>query len=107
MIRLFAVAKGWCLRAERAIRGGMTKPILFDYWRSSASYRVRIALNLKRASYDSVSVDLRSGAQQQADYRTRNPQGLVPMLEMDGLKLTQSLAIIDYLDAVIPEPQLV
>ncbi|HEY1146678.1 MAG TPA: maleylacetoacetate isomerase, partial [Allosphingosinicella sp.] len=84
----------------------MTSPILFDYWRSSASYRVRIALNLKGVAYERVSINLAGGAQKEADYRARNPQGLVPMLEMDGLKLTQSLAIIDYLDAAIAEPPL-
>lgn len=84
----------------------MTSPILFDYWRSSASYRVRIALHLKGVAYERAPVDLVSGAQKEADYRARNPQGLVPMLEMDGLKLTQSLAIIDYLDAAFPDPPL-
>ncbi|MGS1016684.1 maleylacetoacetate isomerase [Allosphingosinicella humi] len=86
--------------------GVMTSPILFDYWRSSASYRVRIALNLKGVAYERVSINLAGGAQKEADYRARNPQGLVPMLEMDGLRLTQSLAIIDYLDAAIAEPPL-
>jgi maleylacetoacetate isomerase len=85
----------------------MTKPILFDYYRSSASYRVRIALNLKGVDYESVSVNLAEGAQKQAEYRERNPQGFVPMLEMDGLRLTQSLAIIDYLDSAIESPKLV
>lgn len=85
----------------------MSKPVLFDYFRSSAAYRVRIALNLKGVAYDSVAVNLAAGAQRDAEYRARNPQGFVPMLEMDGLRLTQSLAIIDYLDAAVPEPKLV
>ena len=85
----------------------MTKPLLFDYFRSSASYRVRIALNLKRIAYDSVSVDLLHGGQKGEEYRARNPQGFVPMLEIDGQAIAQSLAIIDYLDARFPEPPLV
>ncbi|WP_028968960.1 maleylacetoacetate isomerase [Sphingomonas sp. URHD0057] len=76
----------------------MARPILYDYFRSSAAYRVRIALNLKGVDYESRQVDLRDGEQQSAEYRALNPQGLVPMLEIDGHKLTQSLAIINYLD---------
>lgn len=78
--------------------------VLHDYWRSSAAYRVRIALNLKRLPYDSVTVNLLDGAQASPEYRARNPQGLVPMLEADGAPLVQSLAIIDWLDAVRPDP---
>ena len=73
-------------------------PTLYDYWRSSAAYRVRIVLNLKGIAYDSVAIDLTTGAQRGADYLARNPQGLLPALEIDGVVLTQSLAIIDYLD---------
>ena len=76
----------------------MPKPILYDYFRSSAAYRVRIALNLKGVDYEQRQVDLRAGDQKSADYRALNPQGLVPMLEIDGHRLTQSLAIINYLD---------
>ena len=77
----------------------MTRPILHDYFRSSAAYRVRIALNLKGVDYEQRIVNLAHGDQKQADFRARNPQGLVPCLEIDGLFLTQSLAICDYLDA--------
>ena len=85
----------------------MTKPVLYDYFRSSAAYRVRIALNLKGIDYESVPVNLAEGAQKEAGYRARNPQGFVPMLEMEGQRRTQSLAIIDWLDATVPEPRLV
>lgn len=76
----------------------MTQPILFDYWRSSASYRVRIGLNLLGIAYDAMAVDLVAGQQREEDYRRRNPQGLVPTLEIDGLSLTQSMAILEYLE---------
>lgn len=82
------------------------KPVLFDYFRSSASYRVRIALNLKGVAYDAVPVNLAEGAQKDAEFKARNPQGFVPMLEIDGERLTQSLAIIHYLEATRPEPLL-
>jgi maleylacetoacetate isomerase len=85
----------------------MPKPVLFDYWRSSASYRVRIALNLKRVDYDRVGVDLLEGGTRSEDYRARNPQGFVPTLEIDGLAIRQSLAIAHYLEATRPEPPLV
>ena len=84
----------------------MGRPILYDYFRSSAAYRVRIALNLKGVEYESRPVDLRDDAQKSAEYRAVNPQGLVPTLEIDGHRLTQSLAIIVYLDQTIPEPML-
>lgn len=81
--------------------------ILHDYFRSSAAYRVRIALNLKGIEYESRQVDLRDDAQKSAEYRALNPQGLVPMLEIDGHRLTQSLAIINYLDIRYPVPPLI
>jgi len=84
----------------------MSRPILHDYARSSAAYRVRIALNLKGLEYDRHPVNLLEGDQKSDAYRALNPQGLVPMLEIDGLKLTQSLAIMVYLDQRFPEPSL-
>ena len=85
----------------------MSDILLFDYWRSSASYRVRIALNLKGIAYEAVPTDLLTSQQKAPAFVARNPQGLVPMLQIDGLDLTQSLAIIDYLDATRPEPRLI
>jgi maleylacetoacetate isomerase len=85
----------------------MLRPILYDYWRSSAAYRVRIALNLKGVDYESRQIDLRENEQKSADYRALNPQGLVPMLEIDGHRLTQSLAIINYLDLRYPNQPLI
>ncbi|MBK8458364.1 MAG: maleylacetoacetate isomerase [Phyllobacteriaceae bacterium] len=72
--------------------------ILYDYWRSSASFRARIALNLAGVAYESSPVDLLKNEQKSAEHLARNPQGLVPALFIDGHLLTQSLAIIEYLD---------
>lgn len=80
----------------------MTRPVLYDYWRSSASYRVRIALNLLGIDFDRVPVNLLAGDQKSAAHLARNPQGLVPVLDIDGTRLTQSLAIIEYLDETRP-----
>ncbi len=77
----------------------MPRAILYDYFRSSAAYRVRIALNLKGVDYEQRAINLAKGAQKGAAYRALNPQGFVPMLVIDGHQLTQSLAICDYLDA--------
>ena len=84
----------------------MSRPILYEYYRSSAAFRVRIALNLKGIDYESRPVNLLESAQQSDEYRAMNPQGLVPMLEMDGIRLTQSLAIIVYLDMRFPNQPL-
>lgn len=82
---------------------------LYTYYRSSAAYRVRIALNLKGMPYTAVPVHLvkDGGQHRSAAYRARNPQALVPAFELeDGTVLTQSLAIMEYLDEVQPEPAL-
>ncbi|MFL0413108.1 maleylacetoacetate isomerase [uncultured Sphingomonas sp.] len=81
--------------------------VLHDYWRSSASYRVRICLNLKRVSYETLPVNLLTGEQAGAENRAINPQGFVPTLRVDGRPLVQSLAIVDWLDANFPEPPMV
>jgi maleylacetoacetate isomerase len=80
---------------------------LYDYFRSSACYRVRIALNLKGLAYEAVDTSLLDGAQLLPEYKAMNPQGFVPMLEVDGLRITQSLAIIEWLDSHAPEPRFV
>lgn len=81
--------------------------VLYSYFRSSAAFRVRIALELKGISYRIVPVNLLAGEQRAEAYRTRNPQGFVPALELpDGSLLTQSGAIIEWLDATQPGPAL-
>lgn len=85
----------------------MTLPVLHSYFRSSTSYRLRIALNLKGVETDYVAHHLRLGKQRAQAFLDINPQGLVPALELPtGEVLTQSLAIIEYLDETIPEPPL-
>jgi maleylacetoacetate isomerase len=80
---------------------------LYDYFRSSAAFRVRIALNLKGITAERSFVHLRNGVQRGAEYLECNPHGLVPALELDdGSVLTQSLAIIEYLDETHPQPPL-
>ena len=79
---------------------------LHGYWRSTASYRVRIALGLKGLDYRHATHDLRTGAQRDADFVALSPQGLVPALECDGTVLTQSLAIIEWLDERWPSAPL-
>lgn len=79
---------------------------LYSYFRSSAAYRVRIALNLKGLDYTIEPINLLRGEQREPAWRAINPAGLVPALEDDGRVLTQSLAIIEYLDELHPEPPL-
>lgn len=81
--------------------------ILHDFPLSSASYRVRIVLNLKGLAYEKRNYVLRAGDQRAPAYLAVNPAGLVPTLETDGVRIGQSLAIIDYLDAVHPSPRMI
>ena len=81
--------------------------ILHDFPLSSASYRVRIVLNLKGLAYEKRNYVLRAGEQRAPEYLKLNPAGFVPALEVDGLVLGQSLAIIDYLDTLAPEPRMI
>jgi maleylacetoacetate isomerase len=82
----------------------MTMRVLYDYFRSSAAYRVRIALHLKNLPYESIPITLLENVQRSDAYLARNPQGLVPTLVDGELTLTQSLAICEYLDEVHPSP---
>ena len=79
---------------------------LYDYWRSSSAYRVRIALRFKGIEHQQLGVNLRLGVQRTLDYLAHNQQGLVPALETGEATLTQSLAIIEWLDETHPEPPL-
>lgn len=80
--------------------------ILHGYWRSGTSYRTRIALNLKGVAWRHAGIDLRAGDQKSAAYLALNPQGLVPALEVDGKVLTQSPAILEWLEERFPTPPL-
>ncbi|MDI6624045.1 MAG: maleylacetoacetate isomerase [Brevundimonas sp.] len=80
--------------------------ILHGYWRSGAAYRARIALNLKGLTYDQQGVDLRTGAHRSEAFVALNPQGMVPALEIDGAVLTQSPAILEWLEETYPLPPL-
>ena len=80
---------------------------LYSFFRSSAAYRVRIALNLKGVAYETVSVDLPAAEHRAADFRALNPQATIPTLDDDGTILWQSLAIIEYLDTRFPSPRLI
>src|SRR3989338_2607368 len=81
---------------------------LYDYFRSSACYRVRIALNFKKMHYQTIPIHLLKdgGEQFSADYLSINPQSLVPTLQDEHKFITQSLAIIEYLDEIYPSPPL-
>ncbi len=86
-------------------RDDITK--LYSYWRSTTSFRVRIALNLKGLSYNYCPVDAVAGEQSEPGYTALNPgKGFPTLVLEDGTALTQSLAIIDYLEAIAPEPRL-
>jgi maleylacetoacetate isomerase len=79
---------------------------LYTYYRSTAAFRVRIALNIKGVPYESISLHLRSGEHQTSEYRKVNPQALIPALDDDGVAISQSLAIIEYLEEKFPQPPL-
>jgi maleylpyruvate isomerase len=79
---------------------------LYSYYRSSAAFRVRIALELKGLDWESIPVNLRLGGQKQQSFQQNNPQGLIPLLELNGQFFAQSLAIIEYLEEMHPDPQL-
>lgn len=85
----------------------MPQAVLYDYYRSSAAYRVRIALNMKAIDYKQRPVNLLESEQKSEEYRALNPQGFVPMLEIDGHRLVQSVAILNYLDIRFPVPPLI
>lgn len=80
---------------------------LYSFHASSTSYRVRIALHLKGLAFNTLPIDLRAMEQQRPDYLARNPAGMVPLLDDGGVRVSQSLAIIDYLDARYPAPRLI
>ena len=80
--------------------------ILHGYWRSGAAYRTRIALALKGMDYEPQGVDLRTGAHKSEVFVALNPQGMVPALEFDGAVLTQSPAILEWLEETCPAPAL-
>jgi maleylacetoacetate isomerase len=80
---------------------------LYSFFRSSAAYRVRIALNVKGAAYETITVDLPGAEHRAPEFRALNPQATIPTLDDDGTVLWQSLAIIEYLEARYPTPRLI
>jgi maleylacetoacetate isomerase len=82
------------------------KPVLYSYWRSSSAWRVRLALALKHIEYDYVAVNLLTGQHKSTEHDARNPMKQVPVLAIDGQVLTQSVAILEYLEERTPEPAL-
>ncbi len=90
-----------------ATSGDGRNAVLYDYWRSSAAYRVRIALHLLEIPFRTAPIDLLSNSHQSDRYKSLNPQGLVPSLEIDGQFLTQSLAIIEFLNDTTAGSELV
>ena len=80
---------------------------LYGFWRSLAAYRVRVALNLKGIPFDEVSINLAGGEQFGESYSSLNPQHVVPLLKHDGHKIVQSLAILEYIEDIWPNPRLI
>jgi maleylacetoacetate isomerase len=83
-----------------------SKPKLYSYHSSSCTWRVRIVMNLKNIDYELISIDIRAGAQNTTEYRKFNPQGQIPSLFINGHLITQSLAIIEYINELYPNPPL-
>lgn len=96
--------RGWC--SINAIACASTVMDLYSYFASSTSYRVRIALHLKGIPFRTLPVNLRTMEQRRPEYTARNPAAAVPLLDDDGTRISQSLPIIEYLDARYPEPRL-
>src|SRR3974390_2216868 len=84
----------------------MAQLTLYGYWRSSSSHRVRIALNLKKLEYRHVAVNLLADEQSSEPHKARSPTGYVPCLEIDGVPYVESVAIIELLEELFPEPAL-
>jgi maleylacetoacetate isomerase/maleylpyruvate isomerase len=80
---------------------------LYSYWRSTAAYRVRIALHLKGVEYETITLNLQKGEHREPGFVAKNPHRTVPVIDDDGVVLAQSLAIVEYLDARFPEPRLI
>ena len=83
------------------------KVTLYGYWRSLAAYRVRVALNLKGIPFEEVSINLAGGEQFSEAYSSLNPQHVVPLLKHDDHEIVQSLAILEYIEDIWPNPKLI